>query len=368
VPRAAVCVALGAPLRVMDLTVGAPRAGEIKVRLGASGLCASDLAVQHGHLPSPLPIVLGHEGAGVVTEVGPDVTGLVAGDHVVVTAMPQCGECYRCGRGQPSLCDVGATVLDSGALRDGTARFTAADGRDVWQMVAAGTFAEEVVVSAISAVRIPCDVGFVPASLIGCGVVTGAGAALNATSIGPGQTVAVLGCGVVGLSAIQGARIAGAEQIVAVDLIAAKLELALRVGATDAVDAGPDAVAAVRALTGGRGVDVCIEAVGAQVTVDQAIAMTDRGGEVVFVGAGAPEVRVNVRQFTGLVGRAKTFRGVLFGSADIQRDVALVVEHYRTGAFVLDALVTGTFGLGEINDGLAALAGGEVVAGVVQFA
>jgi alcohol dehydrogenase/S-(hydroxymethyl)glutathione dehydrogenase/alcohol dehydrogenase len=253
-------------------------------------------------------------------------------------------------------------------LRDGTHRFTTGGGTAVAQMVAAGTFAEEVVVSAISAVPIPSDVAFGPASLLGCGVLTGFGAAVNAATIGPGRTVCVIGCGSVGLAAVQGARLAGAEQIIAVDLVPAKLDLALTLGATTVIAGGDgEVVERVRKETGGRGVDVALECVGAQATVDQAIAVTGKGGEVVFVGAGARDVRVNVPQFRGLVGCAKTFRGVLFGAADIQRDVSRIVAAYRAGDFELDGLVTHTFPLDRINDALAALGRPDVVSAVVDL-
>src|SRR5581483_9069604 len=301
-----------------------------------SGLCASDVSVLRGDLPGPRPIVLGHEGAGVVTAVGDGVTTVEPGDHVVVTAMPQCGACRLCRRGQPSLCEVADGVLFSGALRDGTPRFSTAAGEPVAQMVAAGTFAEAVVVSAISAVRIPAGIPPGPAALLGCGVLTGYGAAVNAASIGPGRTVCVIGCGTVGLAAVQGARLAGADEIIAVDVVAAKRDLALAVGATAALPAGDDVVEQVRKATGGRGVDVALECAGVQVTVNQAIAATAKGGEVVFAGAGGPDVRVDVPQFRGLVGCAKTFRGVLFGAADIQRDVPRIVDAYRDGRFELD--------------------------------
>ena len=366
-PRAAVCTALGQPLEVLDLRLAPPRAGEIAVRLQASGLCASDISVLKGDLPGPVPIVPGHEGAGVVTAVGDGVTELTAGDHVVVTAMPQCGACWRCRRGQPSLCEVADGVLFSGALRDGTPRFATAAGQPVAQMVAAGTFAEEVVVSAISAVRIAADVPAAPASLLGCGVLTGFGAAVNATAIGPGRTVCVIGCGSVGLAAVQGARLAGADEIIAVDVVAAKLDLALAVGATAALPAGDDVVEQVRKATSGRGVDVTLECVGAQVTVIQAIAATAKGGEVIFVGAGGPDVRIDVPQFRGLVGCAKTFRGVLFGAADIQRDVTRIVDAYRDGRFELDRLVTRSYRLDEINEALGALGGPDVVSAVVDL-
>jgi Zn-dependent alcohol dehydrogenase len=369
VPRAAVCTELGRPLEVMDLRLDPPRAGEVAVRLAAAGVCASDVSVMKGDLPSPRPIVLGHEAAGVVTAVGEGVTSLAVGDHVVVTAMPQCGACYRCRRGQPSLCEVADGVLFSGALRDGTPRFATGDGQPVAQMVAAGTFAEAVVVSEISVVRIPADVPLAPASLLGCGVLTGFGSAVNAATIGPGRTVAVIGCGSVGLAAVQGARLSGAEEIIAIDLVPGKLDLAVAVGATTALLAGSgdDVVERVKKETGGRGVDVTLECAGAQSTVKQAIAMTGKGGEVVFVGAGDAATRVDVPHFRGLVGCAKTFRGVLFGAADIQRDVTRIVDAYRAGSFELDRLVTRTFSLDAINDAIGSLGSGDVVSAVVEF-
>jgi Zn-dependent alcohol dehydrogenase len=365
---AAVCTSLHKPLEVMDLQLAAPRAGEVAVRLAAAGICASDLSVRNGTLPSPLPIVLGHEGAGVIEAVGDGVTHLAVGDHVAVCAMPQCGACYRCTRGRPGLCERGDGVLFSGAQLDGTLRWATADGVAVAQMVAAGVFAERAVVPAISVVPIPRDLPFGPAALLGCAVVTGVGAALNTASIRPGDTVAVIGAGSVGLCAIQGARLAGAGRIIAMDLIEAKLDVARDVGATDVIPArDADLVAAVKDLTHGRGADVTIEAAGAQATVDAAIRMTDRGGEVVFVGAGGPDTRINIPQFRGLVAGAKTFKGCLFGAADIHRDIPRYVEHYRGGELNLDVLVSRTFGLLEINEGLAAVAAGEVISAVVTF-
>ncbi|MBA3743684.1 Zn-dependent alcohol dehydrogenase [Sporichthya sp.] len=366
--RAAVCTQLEKPLEVLDLELAEPRAGEVAVRIMASGICASDASVQKGALPSPLPIVLGHEGAGVIEAVGPGVTHLAAGDHVAVCAMPQCGHCYRCTRGQPGLCERGDGVLFSGALMDGSTRWRTADGVDVAQFVAAGTFAEQVVVPTISVVKIPADMPFAPASLLGCAVLTGVGAALNTAAIRPGGTVAVIGCGSVGLMAIQGARLAGAERIIAIDLVPAKLEIARAVGATDTLAAGEvDVLLAVKELTAGRGTDTTIEAVGAQVTVDQAIRMTGKGGEVVFVGAGTKGVRINVPQFTGLVGSAKTFKGCLFGSADTHRDIPRLVERYLAGELHLDVLVSRTYGLSAINEGLAAVTAGEVISAVVNL-
>jgi Zn-dependent alcohol dehydrogenase len=359
---------LDKPLEVLDLHVEAPRAGEVLVAMRAAGICASDLSVRTGSLPSPLPIVLGHEGAGVVEAVGEGVAHLSPGDHVAVCAMPQCGRCYRCARGQTGLCERGDGVLFSGAQLDGTVRFATADGIGVAQFVAAGTFAERVVVPAISVVAIPADIPFAPASLLGCAVLTGVGAAWHTAAIREGDTVVVLGCGSVGLTAIQGARMRGAGRIIAIDLVPAKLVIARAVGATDVVPArDTDLVAAVKDLTAGRGADCTIEAVGAQATVDAAIRMTDKGGEVVLVGAGGPQVRIDIPQFRGLVGSAKTLKGCLFGSADIHRDIPRFVEQYRSGDLLLDVLVSTHYRLNAVNDGLAAMGSRDVVSAVVLF-
>jgi Zn-dependent alcohol dehydrogenase len=368
VTRAAVCTALDRPLEVLELELEPPRAGEVRVRVGATAICGSDLAVQSGSLPSPLPIVLGHQGAGVVVEAGPGVERLSPGAHVVITGGIQCGECHQCRHERPYLCEQGNDVLRTGGLIDGTPRFATPEGAAVHQFVGTGTFAEEVVVSEACVVEVPAGLDFAALALIGCGIITGAGAALNTASIRAGDTVAVIGCGNVGLAALQGARLAGAAEIIAVDLLPAKLELGAAVGAGHTIDARDgDPVGAVRELTGGRGSDVTIEAVGAQATVDQAIAMTASGGEVVFVGAGAPEVRIDVPQFTGLVARAKTFKGCLFGDADIRRDVTRLVGAYVAGQLELDAMISARYGLDEINDGFAAMRAAEIVAGVIEF-
>jgi alcohol dehydrogenase/S-(hydroxymethyl)glutathione dehydrogenase/alcohol dehydrogenase len=216
---------------------------------------------------------------------------------------------------------------------------------------------------------VPPQLPFAPLSLIGCGVLTGAGAALNTASIRPGDTVAVIGCGSVGLAAIQGARLARAGEIIAVDLVDSKLAMARSVGAAHTIDArDSDPVVAIRELTGGRGTDVTLEAVGAQATVNQAIAITGNGGEVVFVGAGAGDVRIDIPQFAGLVGRAKTLKGCLFGSADVQRDTVRLVDHYIAGELELDRLILARFELDQINEALTALGSGQIHSAVMEFA
>jgi Zn-dependent alcohol dehydrogenase len=366
--KAAVCTDPGGRLRIETLHLARPRPGEVAVRLGAAGLCGSDRTVVTGALPSPLPIVLGHQGAGVVVEIGAGVRSVAPGDHVVVVAVQQCGACAACVRGRPHLCRPGAEAVATGLLPDGSCRLEDADGAPVRQFMAAGTFADEIVVPAGSVVQVPDDLAFAPAAIIGCSALTGFGAAANTATIRPGDSVVVLGCGAVGLFAVQGARISDAGEIIAVDVAPAKLELARSVGATSTVHAGQDdVVTAVRELTGGYGADVVIEAVGSQAAVDQAIRATMRGGTTVFVGAGPADTRISVKQYSGLISAGKTLVGCFFGSADVQRDVPRIVELHRSGELELDRLVSRRLPLDQVNEGFAVLGGPDTVTAVIDF-
>src|SRR5256885_6811002 len=235
--KAAVLTGIGQALEIRDdVEVESPRAGEVKVRMAASGVCHSDLSMQNGTMMSPVPIVLGHEGAGVVEEVGDGVTSVKPGDKVVISWVPQCGECFFCTRDQGYLCERSGAALASGGLLDGTTRFTS-KGAPLYQMAASGTFSEVSIVPATGAVKIPDDVDMRAAALIGCGVLTGVGAAMNTADIKPGDTRAVVGCGGVGLNVIQGARIKGAGEIIAIDMNETKLAMAKQFGATSSVNA-----------------------------------------------------------------------------------------------------------------------------------
>src|SRR5438445_4261391 len=210
-PRAAILTALEQPLEIHDVELDSPHAGEVKIRMGASGVCHSDLSMQNGTLMSAMPVVLGHEGAGVIEEVGEGVTNLKPGDHIVVSWVPQCGECFFCTRGQGELCEKANAAIATGGLLDGTTRCTSG-GSPLFQMAASGTFSEVSIIPAIGAVKIPDDIPLTVAALVGCGVLTGVGAATNTADIRKGDTVAVIGCGGVGLHVIQGARIARGER------------------------------------------------------------------------------------------------------------------------------------------------------------
>jgi Zn-dependent alcohol dehydrogenase len=348
---------VGKPLEIVEATLAPPGPGEVRVRMAASGVCHSDFSAAMGIIGGLAPMVLGHEGAGVVEELGPDVTSLAVGDHVVLSWVAQCGTCYFCTHGDAHLCASGS----------GAAPRITVDGEPVAQMTGLGTFAAETVIPATAAVKIPKDVPLAQAALIGCGVLTGAGAAMNTASFSPGETVAVVGCGGVGLNAIQGARLAGAGQVIAIDLLPAKLELARQFGATDLVNAGEvDAVRAVRELTEGRGADVAIEVIGGQATVDQAVQMTRSGGQTVFVGIGGMDVQLSMPVLM-LLGAGKSLTGCIYGSSDVQRDVPRLIEQYQAGDLLLDELISRRIALDEVNDALQLLEKGEVTRSVIEF-
>ncbi|MGI8662492.1 MAG: Zn-dependent alcohol dehydrogenase [Acidimicrobiales bacterium] len=366
-PRAAVCTGLNKPLEVLELDLAAPKANEIEVRMAASGVCHSDLSVQNGTLYGAFPLVLGHEGAGIVAAVGPGVRDFAVDDHVVLSWVPQCGECFFCSKGQGYLCEVGMLGMATGGLLDGTPRFSH-DGHPVMQMACTGTFSERVVVPAIGAVKIEPDIPLEVAALVGCGVLTGAGAALNTADIVEGDSVAVVGCGGVGLNTIQGAAIAGATTIIAVDMFPNKLELAARLGATHLVNAAEgDPVAAVLELTEGRGVDVAFEVIGLKATIDQTIAMARRGGQAVLVGVPRMEVMLETAAFFNVVLAAKTIKGCWYGSANVQREVPRLLGYYKDGRLKLDELISRRIGLDEVNDAFRAIEAGEVARTVIDY-
>jgi Zn-dependent alcohol dehydrogenase len=323
--------------------------------------------VQNGTLLAGYPIVLGHEGAGVVEAVGDGVEGLAPGDHVVVSWVPQCGECFYCTRGQGFLCELGAAAMAGGGQLDGTSRFSK-DGEDIRQMASTGTFCERVVVPAIGAVKIPDDVPLDVAALIGCGVLTGVGAAVNTASIAPGDTVAVVGCGGVGLNVIQGAVIAGAARVIAVDMLEGKLKLAEQFGATDLVDASAaDSVGRVFELTEGRGADVVFEVIGLKATIDQCVAMTRRGGETVLVGVPSMDVLLELPAMFGVILMSKTVKGCWYGSANVREDVPKLLGWYREGTLKLDELISRRIGLDDVNEAFRAMEAGEVARSVITY-
>jgi NDMA-dependent alcohol dehydrogenase len=365
--KAAVAMGIDQPLEIVDIGIDKPHAGEVRVRMGASGVCHSDLSVQNGTLMSGFPVVLGHEGAGVVEEVGEGVTHLKPGDHIVVSWVPQCGKCFFCTRDQGELCEQANTAIATGGMLDGTYRFDL-NGQPLAQMAASGTFSQYSIIPASGAVKIPDDVPMQIAALIGCGVLTGVGAALNTADIKKGDTVAVVGCGGVGLNVIQGARIAGADRIIAIDQNETKLAMAKQFGATDTVNASQvSAVSQVMEMTEQRGADVAFEVIGLQQTIDDVITMTRRGGQAILVGVPRMEVMVQVPAFFGLVLQEKTIKGCWYGSSNVHKDVTKLIELYKKGELKLDELISREIRLEDVNEAFDAMKTGEIARSVIVY-
>ncbi|MER6192099.1 Zn-dependent alcohol dehydrogenase [Streptomyces cyaneofuscatus] len=323
--------------------------GKVKLRIRATGLCHSDVSAMSGILPQPAPFIPGHEGAGEVVDVGDGVSGLSAGDRVLVCWLPACGACPSCKRGQTQLCLAGF-------MNAGTPNFKRPGG-DVFGFAGTGTFTEEVVVGAGCAVPIPDDVPFEIAALIGCGVTTGLGAAINTAKVEAGSSVAVIGCGGVGISTIQGARVQGAAQIIAVDPVASRREAALRFGATEAV--APDELAdAKQRITGGEGFDYVFEVVGKSATARTAYDNTRRGGTLCVVGAGAMDDNFQVNMFE-LFFDEKRILPSMYGGGDVLRSYERAIALWRAGRIDLESMITHRVRLEEVNDALDQMRTGE---------
>lgn len=362
--RAAVLEESGQALRVEELTLEPPKEREVAIRVVASGICHSDYSIVHGVLRSPLPIVLGHEAGGIVEEVGPGVSDLQPGDHVIASLTPHCGECEFCRDGIPVLCvQVNATLVNC-TMVDGTTRLRRG-GQSVHQLCGIASFAERAVLPAGAAIKVPKDVPLETVCLIGCGVTTGVGAALRSAEVKRGSSVAVIGCGGVGLSIVQGARIAGAETIVAVDLMEEKRALAVSLGATHAVDPrAEDPVKAVRKLSRG-GVHYAFEAIGRTDTIEQTWAMVRPAGVAVVVGVPKSSDVVGLRAGGFLQG--KRMIGSIYGHAVPRRDIPYYVDLYRKGELRLDPMITRRIRLEEVNEALAAMGRGEGARSVILF-
>jgi S-(hydroxymethyl)glutathione dehydrogenase/alcohol dehydrogenase len=358
--RAALLEAPGEPLRLRDdVTVAAPRAGEVLVRVAACGVCHSDLSIADGTFPSPLPIVLGHEAAGVVQAVGPGVAGLAAGDHVVLTPCPPCGRCYWCLRAQPTLC-VEARGIQTQTLADGTTGL-ARGGETVWRGLGLGAFAETVVLPATGAIPIPADVPLDVACVLGCAVQTGVGAVLNTAGVEEGATVLVMGLGGVGLSIVQGARLAGAARIIASDPVPTRREAAARFGATDLIDPVTEDVADRTVELTGIGADYAFDAVGRSSLLQAGIAATRVGGTTVAVGAPPVDDALTIAPAALFMVTEKRLLGCALGSSNSLRDVPRLLALWRAGRLDLEGLVTARRPLAEVNEALADLAAGRGV-------
>jgi S-(hydroxymethyl)glutathione dehydrogenase / alcohol dehydrogenase len=364
--KAAVLHAAKTPLSIETVTAGELQPTDVLVRVRAAGLCHTDLEVIDGSLRYPLPIVLGHEAAGVVERTGAAARGVKAGDHVVLSWNPNCGHCFYCDRDAPILCEQYLGQGPKGVAFDGGMRTSLAGGGELRQLMFLGAFGEYCIVSDQQAIPVPKEIPFDRACLIGCGVMTGVGAALNLGAIAHGDTVMVIGCGAVGLAAVQGARLAGAGAIIAVDLDPAKLALAAKMGATEGINASKEDVAAFgKRVTGGRGVDVVIEAAGSAVAFRNTTEAVRPGGQVIWLGK--VDVNNDVSFRWGSLMQEKRIRRVSYGNTRPRRDFPLLARAYLDGELKLDEMISRRIKLEEINEGFAALKRGETIRSVITF-
>lgn len=361
--KAAVLYEPNQPLKIEELGQDPPKAGEVRVDMGVAGLCASDIHVMKGTAVLPLPAVLGHEGAGTVAEVGEGVSRIKPGDHCILSFISNCGHCRMCRTGNPQLCDTNART--GTRQYDGTLRLHKGE-TDIHQMAKLGVFSEALVGPQQACHPIPDAVPMHAAALIGYCVTTGVGAVINNPAARPGTTVAVFGCGGVGLSASQGARLMNASRIIAVDIYDHKLEFTYKFGATDTINSREvDPVEAIRELTGG-GVDMALDTFGSAVTTVNAINSVRKGGTAVVVGLGATEEAAPI-PMVEMVRNQKTLMGSYYGSASPHETFGKLVDFYLKGLLDVDALITRTYSLDQINEGFDALDRGEDGRGVIRF-
>ncbi|HEX6116054.1 MAG TPA: zinc-dependent alcohol dehydrogenase family protein [Solirubrobacterales bacterium] len=351
------------PLEVAELELDPPGPGELLVEVRAAGLCHSDLSVIDGSRPRVMPMVLGHEAAGEVLETGEDVAGFAPGDHVVLAFVPSCGHCAPCRSGRAALCEPGAAANVAGTLLSGERRLHGSDGSERNHHLGISAFSERIVVSANSAVAVDPELPFETAALFGCAVLTGVGAVVNSAGVRAGDSVAVFGLGGVGLAALLGAVASGASEIVGVDVVPRKLELARELGATTTVLAGPEAVDEVREATGG-GAEHSIETVGDERVLADAYAATGRGGTTVTVGLPDPERLLEIPATT-LVSEERTLKGSYLGSCVPSRDIPRFIDLHRAGRLPVERLLSGRVRLEELNEAFDRLARGEAVRQVV---
>lgn len=353
------------PLTVGEIDLAPPQTGEVLVRIAAAGLCHSDLSVINGDRPRPVPMVLGHEGAGVVEEIGEGVSDLSPGDHVVFVFVPSCGHCGPCQNGRPALCEPGAASNGKGELLGGGTRLSR-NGKQVYHMTGVSSYATHAVMSRRSLVKIDRDVPLATAALMGCAVLTGAGAVFNMGAVEPGCCTAVVGLGGVGLAAVLGAAAAGAETIIAVDTLDSKLEFARELGATHTFNAtDPDITAKVKDATNG-GVDAAMEFAGSARALEGAFAMTKRGGTTISAGLTNPKAVLNISPLT-LVAEERSLRGSYLGSGVPSRDIPRFLALHRRGRLPVEKLMTHRITLDDVNEGFDRLHSGDAIRQVIEF-
>ena len=357
--KAVIAESRGAPVRLADIIVPDPGPGEALVRVQACGVCHTDLHYREGAINDDFPFLLGHEAAGIVESVGPDVANVAPGDFVILAWRAPCGDCRSCARGRPWYCFASRNAAQPMTL--------AADGRPLSPALGIGAFTELTLVAAGQAVKVPAGASPAAAGLIGCGIMAGLGAAVNTGGVGRGDSVAVFGCGGVGDAAIAGSRLAGAHTIIAIDIDDRKLEWARAFGATHTINARQtDPVAAVRELTGGHGVNVAIEAVGQPQTFEQAFYARDHAGTVVLVGVPSPEMTIEL-PLIEVFGRGGAVKSSWYGDCLPTRDFPMFIELYQQGRLDLDRFVSETIAINDVEEAFHKMERGEVLRSVVVF-
>jgi Zn-dependent alcohol dehydrogenase len=358
--KAAVCYEFGKPLVIEDILIDPPQAGEVEVKLAACAICHSDIHYMEGAWGGVLPAVYGHEAAGSVTKTGSGVTRVKAGDHVVVSLIRSCGHCYFCVQGSPHLCETTFALDDENRLHTRA-------GQPIYQALRTAAFAETVVVHESQVVPLPDDMPLDRASLLACGVITGVGAVFNTAQIPPGSSVVVIGTGGVGLNSVQGAFLAGAQPIIAIDLADSKLEAARLFGATYTINPAEQNVKeTVHALTQGRGIDYVFVTVGSARAMEEGLALLRRAGTLVVVGMPATGVKIQV-EAANFANDSQRILGSKMGSTRLQVDVPKLVELYGQGRLKLDELITARYPLEEINEAITAVKRGDALRNVIVF-
>jgi S-(hydroxymethyl)glutathione dehydrogenase / alcohol dehydrogenase len=363
--QAAVLHGPNQPLTIETLTLDDPHAGEVLVKVVASGVCHSDYHLISGATKHPMPAILGHEGAGIVEAVGTGVTRVKVGDHVVLNWAPDCGHCFYCQHGKPNLCETFVGPLWDGVMLDGTPRLHR--GNDpVYAYCGLASFATHTVVPEQSCIPIRKDAPLSVAALVGCAVATGVGAAMYTSPVRAGESVVVIGCGGVGLSILQGAALCGAQTIIAIDTQPAKMELARQFGATHTLLADDKALQTVRDLTGGRGADRVFEAIGIPAVQEISMAYARPGGEVVLVGLTAMGSATNLPGAL-ITRQEKTIKGSYYGTVSPQRDFPMLIDLYMAGKLKLDQLISQEYRLDQVNEAFDTMLTGSVARGVIVF-
>jgi NDMA-dependent alcohol dehydrogenase len=366
--RTAVLHSPGEPICVEEIELDPPKEHEVQVKIVAAGVCHSDYHLVTGELPGYMPMALGHEGAGIVEVVGSGVTNCQPGDHVVLSFIPACGQCFYCTRGHSNLCNMGAAIV-MGPQLDRTFRMHTAQGQDIGQFCQVSTFSERTVVPDMSVVKVADYYPLNKAVLVGCGVPTGIGAVIHRAKVEPGSTVMVIGCGGIGMNVVQGAHLAGARMVIAVDVVDFKLEKAKEFGATHTINAkNQDVVRVVRDLTWGLGVDYAFEAIATPATIGQAYACTGKNGTLVVIGLTPATTESIPISPLDLVTFQKTLMGTLYGDSQPRNDIPNLLAMYYAGKVKLDELITRTYTFDQINEAYADMLAGKNIRGVIEFA